>query len=150
MTLSGVTRRRSARVGGILSAGSLRIGTFEGSRPYLAGQLLIGYSIANVIGRTAMLLRRPLSCVQFFGKTGWSMPNTLSVDRLKCSAISAATRIGLRSAITGCWRLTASVTFRWKAYAHGSKQRKMTLSATEFLRRFTQHILPRDFVRIRQ
>jgi hypothetical protein len=42
------------------------------------------------------------------------------------------------------------VTFRWKDYAHGAKQRKMTLSATEFLRRFAQHILPRGFVRIRQ
>ena len=42
------------------------------------------------------------------------------------------------------------VTFRWKDYAHGNKQRKMTLAATEFLRRFTQHILPRGFVRIRQ
>jgi predicted Zn-ribbon and HTH transcriptional regulator len=43
-----------------------------------------------------------------------------------------------------------NVTFRWKDYAHGNKHRKMTLSATEFLRRFTQHILPRGFVRIRQ
>jgi predicted Zn-ribbon and HTH transcriptional regulator len=42
------------------------------------------------------------------------------------------------------------VTFRWKDYAHGNKQRKMTLRATEFLRRFAQHILPRGFVRIRQ
>jgi hypothetical protein len=42
------------------------------------------------------------------------------------------------------------VTFRWKDYAHGNKQRKMTLEATEFLRRFSQHILPRGFVRIRQ
>jgi Putative transposase len=42
------------------------------------------------------------------------------------------------------------VTFRWKDYAHGSKQRKMTLQSTEFLRRFAQHILPRGFVRIRQ
>ena len=45
---------------------------------------------------------------------------------------------------------TESVTFRWKDYAHGNKQRKMTLAASEFLRRFTQHILPRGFVRIRQ
>lgn len=43
-----------------------------------------------------------------------------------------------------------NVTFRWKDYTHGGKQRKMTLSAHEFLRRFTQHILPRSFVRIRQ
>ncbi|HLJ17726.1 MAG TPA: transposase [Bryobacteraceae bacterium] len=42
------------------------------------------------------------------------------------------------------------VTFRWKDYAHASKQRKMKLSAWEFLRRFAQHIWPRSFVRIRQ
>src|SRR5437867_1784857 len=41
------------------------------------------------------------------------------------------------------------VTFRWKDYAHGSKQGKMTLGATEFLRRFFLHVLPRGFVRIR-
>ena len=41
------------------------------------------------------------------------------------------------------------VTFRWKDYAHGGKQAKMTLGATEFLRRFFLHVLPRGFVRIR-
>jgi hypothetical protein len=41
------------------------------------------------------------------------------------------------------------VTFRWKDYAHGSKQRKMTVSAQEFLRRFMLHVLPKGFVRIR-
>jgi hypothetical protein len=41
------------------------------------------------------------------------------------------------------------VTFRWKDYAHGSKQRQMTLTATEFLRRFFLHVLPKSFVRIR-
>jgi hypothetical protein len=41
------------------------------------------------------------------------------------------------------------VSFRWKDYAHGGKQRKMTLTAEEFLRRFMLHILPRRFVRIR-
>ena len=41
------------------------------------------------------------------------------------------------------------VTFRWKDYAHGNKNRKMTLSAQEFLRRFLLHVLPRGFVRIR-
>ena len=43
----------------------------------------------------------------------------------------------------------AQVSFRWKDYAHGSKQRKMTLSADEFLRRFLLHVLPRGLVRIR-
>jgi hypothetical protein len=42
------------------------------------------------------------------------------------------------------------VTFRWKDYARGNQQRKMTLPASEFLRRFVQHVLPRGFVRIRQ
>jgi Putative transposase/Transposase zinc-binding domain len=41
------------------------------------------------------------------------------------------------------------VSFRWKDYAHGNKQRIMTLTAFEFLRRFCQHVLPRGFVRIR-
>ncbi len=41
------------------------------------------------------------------------------------------------------------VTFRWKDYAHKSKQRLMTLTAEEFLRRFLLHTLPRRFVRIR-
>jgi len=41
------------------------------------------------------------------------------------------------------------VTFRWKDYARGAKQRKMTLLGTEFLRRFFLHVLPKGFVRIR-
>ena len=41
------------------------------------------------------------------------------------------------------------VTFRWKDYAHKNKQRLMTVSAEEFLRRFLLHTLPRRFVRIR-
>jgi hypothetical protein len=41
------------------------------------------------------------------------------------------------------------VTFRWKDYAHKSKQRLMTVTADEFLRRFLLHMLPRGFVRIR-
>jgi putative transposase/transposase-like zinc-binding protein len=41
------------------------------------------------------------------------------------------------------------VTFRWKDYAHGSKKRKMTITADEFLRRFVMHVLPKGFVRIR-
>ena len=44
----------------------------------------------------------------------------------------------------------ARVTFRWKDYAHESAPRTMTLTASEFLRRFVQHVLPRGFVRIRQ
>lgn len=41
------------------------------------------------------------------------------------------------------------VTFRWKDYAHANKKRRMTLSASEFLRRFLLQVLPPGFVRIR-
>jgi hypothetical protein len=41
------------------------------------------------------------------------------------------------------------VTFRWRDYAHGGKQKLMTVTAEEFLRRFLLHVLPIGFVRIR-
>ena len=41
------------------------------------------------------------------------------------------------------------VRFRWKDYAHHHRARIMTLSATEFIRRFLLHVLPKGFVRIR-
>jgi hypothetical protein len=41
------------------------------------------------------------------------------------------------------------VTFRWKDYAHGNRQRHMTLDATEFIRRFLLHVFPNGFVHIR-
>src|SRR5271168_1293541 len=42
------------------------------------------------------------------------------------------------------------VTFGYKDYADSNKSKVMTLEATEFIRRFLLHILPRGFVRIRQ
>lgn len=42
-----------------------------------------------------------------------------------------------------------NVTFRWRDYARGHKQRLMTVSADEFIRRFLVHVLPKAFVRIR-
>ena len=41
------------------------------------------------------------------------------------------------------------VTFRWKDYPQGNKQKLMTLQAQEFIRRFLLHVLPTGFVRIR-
>lgn len=41
------------------------------------------------------------------------------------------------------------ISFRWRDYAHGNKQKVMTLSAHEFLRRFLLHVLPQGLVRIR-
>jgi hypothetical protein len=42
------------------------------------------------------------------------------------------------------------VSFRWRDYAHGGKQRVMTLDAVNFLCRFFLHVLPKGFVRIRR
>jgi len=41
------------------------------------------------------------------------------------------------------------VTFRYKDYADDHRQKTMTLTADEFLRRFVQHVLPRSFVKVR-
>jgi hypothetical protein len=41
------------------------------------------------------------------------------------------------------------VRFRWKDYAHDGRRGIMKLKATEFLRRFFLHVLPKGFVRIR-
>jgi hypothetical protein len=41
------------------------------------------------------------------------------------------------------------VSFRWKDYAQASKQKVMTVSADDFLRRFLIHVLPKGLVRIR-
>jgi hypothetical protein len=41
------------------------------------------------------------------------------------------------------------ITFRYKDYRDGSKQKLMTLPHEEFVRRFEQHILPQRYVKIR-
>ena len=41
------------------------------------------------------------------------------------------------------------MTFRWRDYADGNRQKVMALDAIEFLRRFLMHVLPDRFVRIR-
>lgn len=41
------------------------------------------------------------------------------------------------------------VTFFYKDYRHGSVKKEMTLEGAEFIRRFSMHILPKGFVRIR-
>ena len=41
------------------------------------------------------------------------------------------------------------VTFRYQDYRHQHRGRTLTLSATEFIRRFMMHVLPNGFVRIR-
>jgi Putative transposase len=81
---------------------------------------------------------------------GWSMPSLLSAGPMQ--VLRYLGRYTHRVAISN-HRLLAfdqeRVTFRWKDYAHGGNQGQMTLAATEFLRRFFLHVLPKGFVRIR-
>jgi len=41
------------------------------------------------------------------------------------------------------------VSFRWRDYSDGDKQKTMTVKAHEFIRRFLLHVLPHRYVRIR-
>lgn len=41
------------------------------------------------------------------------------------------------------------VTFKWRDYKDGNRQKLMTVTAEEFIRRFLMHILPSRFVKIR-
>jgi hypothetical protein len=41
------------------------------------------------------------------------------------------------------------VSFKWRDYKNGAKEKIMTLAADEFIRRFLLHILPRGFTKIR-
>jgi hypothetical protein len=57
-----------------------------------------------------------------------------------------------RTAISNARLVSAgadSVRFRYKDYAHGERRRIMQLEPIDFLRRFTLHVLPRGFNRIR-
>jgi len=59
-----------------------------------------------------------------------------------------------RVAIANRWLIAcdrSSVTFRWKDYRAGGRDRQkvMTLSTGEFIRRFLIHVLPHGFHRIR-
>src|SRR5580704_13047868 len=46
-------------------------------------------------------------------------------------------------------RFLYGVTFTYRDYRHGSQLKELTLSALEFIRRFSLHILPPGLVRIR-
>jgi hypothetical protein len=46
-------------------------------------------------------------------------------------------------------KVRQTVTFTWRDYRHGAAVKELTLSAVEFIRRFSWHILPLGLVRIR-
>ena len=69
-----------------------------------------------------------------------------------CSVVEYLGRYTHKVAITK-HRITSitehSVSFKYKDYADGSRQKTMVISIAEFLRRFELHFLPKRFVKIR-
>ena len=73
-----------------------------------------------------------------------------SAVRSRCSTTSAATPTAWPSPTTDSPDLkNDQVSFRYKDYAHGNRRKVLTLEASEFIRRFLLHVLPRGFMRIR-
>ena len=110
-----------------------------------------GNSDSTEIKSPSKIRSHSASCfVPSSGRTGSFMPSRLSA--VPQHVLHYLARYTHRVAISN-HRLVSlqngQVSFRWKDYAHGSKQRLMTLSADEFLRRFLLHVLPKGFVRIR-
>ena len=85
-----------------------------------------------------------------FDTTGSSMSNRRSADPSTCSTTSRATRTAWRSRIIA-WSTWPTITSRFagRTTHTAARQKLMTVSAIEFLRRFSLHVLPRGFVRIR-
>ncbi len=51
--------------------------------------------------------------------------------------------------ISGIDKESGTVSFDYRDYADAGKQKQMTLTIAEFIRRFEQHILPERFTKIR-
>ena len=79
-------------------------------------------------------------------------PQTDELTDRACNVVAYLGRYTHKSAIAN-HRLVdfdgEHVRFRWRDYAHGNKLKAMTLDASEFIRRFRLHVLPRRFTRLR-
>ncbi|MBR2187561.1 MAG: IS91 family transposase [Lachnospiraceae bacterium] len=70
----------------------------------------------------------------------------------KGNAVKYLARYSFRTAIANSRIVSfddGSVTFRYKDYADGSKEKELTVTGVEFIRRFLQHIPPSGFHRMR-
>ena len=124
-------------------------------KKFLAGLgLLYRKGRLNLGGPTAQF--RDPACFQLLmeklGKKKWyvyAKPPFGGPERVLCYLGRYTHRMAISN-----HRLTAfdgeRVSFRWRDYAHGNKQRVMTLDAVNFLGRFFLHVLPKGFVRIRR
>jgi hypothetical protein len=79
----------------------------------------------------------------------YSKPPTGSVQQVLKYLARYTHRVAISNSRLESLSAEGEVTFTYKDYAHGHRMRRMTLTADEFLRRFSQHILPRGFMRLR-
>lgn len=79
----------------------------------------------------------------------YSKPPTGSAEKVLKYLARYTHRVAISNGRIESLSPDGQVTFTYKDYARGSRVRRMTVSADEFLRRFSQHILPRGFVRLR-
>ena len=114
---------------------------------HAAGQLRLGGSVAALADAAAFA-----AWLQPLAVCDWVVHSKPPVQGDAAIVLKYLARYVHRVAIANS-RLLAlrdgQVTFTYQDYAHGGRQREMTLSADDFLRRFVQHILPRGFVKVR-
>ena len=115
-------------------------------RAYRGGHLAGGESLPELSSEqrfTALLRRLREQAWVVYAKRPFASPTQV---------ISYIGRYTHRVAISNS-RITdiseGRVSFRYKDYRDGERQKVMTLEAAEFIRRFLQHVLPPEFVRIR-
>ncbi|MEJ6474282.1 transposase [Pseudoalteromonas piscicida] len=65
------------------------------------------------------------------------------------SYLARCTRKGVMSESRLVTANAQSVSFKYRDYADDNRDKVMTLSKDEFLRRYLQHVLPKGFMRIR-
>ncbi len=100
-------------------------------------------------------LARPGALVAFFQplyKKEWNVyakPPTGSAEQVLKYLARYTHRVAISNRRIESLNADGRVTFTYKDYAQGNRVQRMTLPADEFLRRFSQHVLPRGFVRLR-
>jgi hypothetical protein len=120
--------------------------------------------------RFRTLLRKGVQAGARQGKLD-RLPDTVSIDQLLAALKRRECRIYAKPPFGGVEKLLEylarytyrvaitndriesyehhQVTFRWRDYRHGNEEKPCALEGQEFVRRFSMHVPPRGFVRIR-
>jgi hypothetical protein len=116
------------------------------AQAYAAGRLRLGGSVVALADPAAFRAwLRPLYEKEWvvYAKPPWGGPGQVLKYLARYARGVALSNHRLEALAQG------QVTFRYKDYARGHRERRLTLAAEEFLRRWVQHVLPRGFVKAR-